>query len=131
VGWTNMIVGIEAEPTYVPIDYQKSYATIRTCGRRCEVVNLIYQGSNEKLVVIATDYVSWADDPKWDKNKLIPGTDYFYQNKKGKQKLNWKNEKEELELGLEYEVRPWGRFSWFSLNALKSCLLPKISKRYR
>jgi hypothetical protein len=65
VGWTNMIVGIEAEPTYVPIDYQKSYATIRTCGRRCEVVNLIYQGSNEKLVVIATDYVSWADDPKW------------------------------------------------------------------
>lgn len=103
VGWTNMIVGIEAEPTYIPIDYQKSYAKIRTCGKRCQVVNLIYQGHNEKLVVIATDYVSWADDPKWDKNKLIPGTDYFYQHKKGKQQLNWKDEKEELELGIKYE----------------------------
>lgn len=102
VGWTNMIVGIEAEPTYIPIDYQKSYATIRSCGKRCEIVRLIYKGSNEKLVVIATNYVSWADDPKWDKNIIVPGTNYYYQNKNGKQLLNWKDEKEELELGLEY-----------------------------
>ncbi|MGE8019281.1 DUF4367 domain-containing protein [Peribacillus frigoritolerans] len=52
--------------------------------------------------MIATNYVSWADDPKWDKNTTIPGTNYYYQNNDGKQLLFWKDEKEKLELGLEY-----------------------------
>jgi hypothetical protein len=102
VGWACPIVGIKAEPTYIPIEYQKSYATIRSCGKRCEIVRLIYIGPKEKLMVIATDYVSWADDPKWDKNKIIPGTNYYYQNNNGKQILNWRDEKEDLEIGLEY-----------------------------
>jgi hypothetical protein len=106
IGWTNTMVAIEAEPTYIPIDYQKSYATIRTCGKRCEIVKFIYKGSNEKLVVIATDYVSWSDDPKWDKSKKIPGTNYYYENENGKQQLNWRDEKEELELRLEYTGEP-------------------------
>ncbi|WP_163102405.1 hypothetical protein [Peribacillus alkalitolerans] len=102
VGMTNLIVGIEAEPTYIPFEYQNSYATIRSCGKRCDILNLNYLGTNKKLVIIATDYVSWADDPKWDKNKKIPRTDYYYQNKNGKQQLNWKDNKEELELGIEF-----------------------------
>ncbi|WP_223596670.1 hypothetical protein [Neobacillus bataviensis] len=97
-----MMIGIKAEPRYIPIDYQESYATIKSCGKRCDILNIIYDGSNERLVVTATNYVSWYDDPKWDKNTNIPRTNYYYQNKNGKQLLFWKDEEEELELGLEY-----------------------------
>ncbi|GAA1383096.1 DUF4367 domain-containing protein [Peribacillus frigoritolerans] len=102
VSLTDMMVGIKAEPNHIPFDYEESYATIRSCGKRCDNLNIIYEGSKERLVVIATNYVSWADDPKWGKNTIVPGTNYYYQNNDGKQLLFWKDEKEELELGLEY-----------------------------
>lgn len=99
---TDMIVGLKAKANYIPFEYKESYATIRSCGNRCDILNVVYDGSKEKLVVTATDYVSWADDPKWDKNKLIPKSNYYYHINNEKQLLYWRDEKEELELGLQY-----------------------------
>jgi hypothetical protein len=102
VGWTNAIAGIKAERNDIPIDYKESYATTRSCGRSCDIVKIFYKGLHERLVVTAANYVSWADDAKRDKNTIIPGTNYYCQNKDGKQLLFWEDKKEELELGLEY-----------------------------
>jgi hypothetical protein len=103
VNWAQNLVNMKVEINYIPIKYKNSYAKIRHCGRNCNFIKVFYEGSKESLVVTVTNYVSWVDDPKWNKNTIIPGTNYYYQkNKDGKQLLFWKEEKEELELELEY-----------------------------
>ncbi|MDR7071650.1 hypothetical protein [Fictibacillus barbaricus] len=103
IGWSNVFVGIQAEPSYLPFKYEKSYMTSRSCGKSCEKLKLHYEAPDTELLILATDYVSWYDDPKWDKRTKIKGTKYFYREKNKKQYLYWKEEKEELELGIEYK----------------------------
>ncbi|WHY69605.1 hypothetical protein [Neobacillus sp. SuZ13] len=103
ISWSGAWVGIEAEPSYIPFEYSKSYMTTTSCGKRCDKLKLHYLSKKTELVITATDYVSWYDDPKWDKIHKIKGTKYFYQEKNGKQYLDWEEEKEELELTVEYK----------------------------
>jgi hypothetical protein len=77
--------------------------TVTSCGKNCDKVKLHYISKNAELVITATDYVSWVDDPKWNKEHRIKGTKYFYQEKNDKQYLDWEEEKEELELTVEYQ----------------------------
>ncbi|WP_153122434.1 DUF4367 domain-containing protein [Peribacillus tepidiphilus] len=100
VNWAQKLVNIKVETEYIPIQYENNYATIRNCGRNCAFIKVFYEGSKERIVITATNYVSWGDDPKWDKDTILPGTSYYYQNRDGKQLLFWRQE--ELELELEY-----------------------------
>lgn len=103
ISWAGSWVGIEAEPGYIPIEYSKSYMTTSSCGKRCDKLKLHYISKKAELVITATDYVSWYNDPKWDKKNRIKGTKYFYKEKNGKQYIDWEEEKEELELTVEYQ----------------------------
>ncbi|WP_078410507.1 hypothetical protein [Priestia abyssalis] len=102
VNWAQNLVNMRVETNYIPIKYKNSYATIRNCGRNCSYIKVFYKGSKESLVITATNHVSWADDPRWNRNTIIPGTKYYYQKKGEKQLLFWREEKEGLELRLEY-----------------------------
>ncbi|WP_144555970.1 hypothetical protein [Bacillus sp. X1(2014)] len=103
ISWAGSWVGIEAEPGYIPFEYSKSYMTSSSCGKRCDKLKLHYISKKTELVVTATNNVSWYNDPKWDKKNRIKGTRYFYKEKNGKQYLDWEDEKEELELTVEYQ----------------------------
>ncbi|WHY69664.1 hypothetical protein [Neobacillus sp. SuZ13] len=69
ISWAGAWVAIEAEPSYIPFEYSKSYMTTTSCGKRCDKLKLHYLSKKAELVITATDYVSWYDDPKWDKKK--------------------------------------------------------------
>lgn len=103
ISWANFMVGITAEPNYLPFEYSKSYMTVTRCGKNCETVKFHYNSTKAEIVVTADEEVSWYDDPKWDKKTKIKGTKYFYQEKNGKQHLYWEEAKEELELEIEYK----------------------------
>lgn len=100
VNLAQKLVNIKVETEYIPIKYEKSYATIRNCGRNCDFIKVFYEDSKELIVITATNHVSWGDDPKWNKDTLLTDTNYYYQNKDAKQLLFWKQE--EIELELEY-----------------------------
>ena len=103
ISWSNVLVGIQAEPGYLPFKYEKSYMTSRSCGKNCEKLKLHYEAPDTELLILASDYVSQYDVPKWDKKTKIKETKYFYREKNKKQYLYWKEEKEELELAIEYK----------------------------
>ncbi len=103
VKWASFWGGIEAEPSYIPFNYKESYMTNTSCGKGCDKVKFHYISTNTTLVVTATNDVSWNDDPKWNKKYKIKGTKYFYQEKNGKQYLDWEVTKEKLELEIEYK----------------------------
>ncbi|KKI92772.1 hypothetical protein WQ54_07795 [Bacillus sp. SA1-12] len=103
ISWAPFWVGIKAEPSYIPFEYSESYMTSTSCGKNCHKLKIHYLSTEAELVVTATDYVSWYDDPKWDKEALIKGTKYYYHEKNGKQYWYWEVEKEELELAIEYK----------------------------
>lgn len=103
VGWADFLGLVKAEPSYFPFEYKKRYMTATSCGRYCQTVEYHYTATKTELVVTATEKVSWYDDPKWDKDTKIKGTKYYYQDKNQKQYLYWKEEKEELELEIEYK----------------------------
>lgn len=103
ISWANFMVGITAEPKYLPFEYSKSYMTVTRCGKNCETVKFHYISTKAEIVVTADEEVSWYDDPKWDKKTKIKETKYFYQEKNGKQHLYWEEAKEGLELEIKYK----------------------------
>ena len=42
ISWAGAWIGIEAEPSYIPFDYNKSYMTTTSCGKRCDKLKLHY-----------------------------------------------------------------------------------------
>lgn len=103
VSWDNFVVGITAEPNYIPFDYSTSYLTATRCGRNCNTVKFHYNSTKAEIVVTADEEVSWYNNPKWDKKTKIKGTKYYYREKNGRQHLYWEESKEELELEIEYK----------------------------
>jgi hypothetical protein len=103
ISWANFVVGITAEPSFIPFDYSKSYMTATRCGRNCNTVKFHYNSTKAEIVVTADEDVSWYNDPKWDKKTKIKGTKYYYREKNGRQHLYWEESKEALELEVEYK----------------------------
>ena len=103
ISWANLVVGISVEPNYIPFEYSKSYMTATGCGRNCHTAKFHYISTKAEMVITADEEVSWYNDPKWDKKTKIKGTKYYYREKNGRQHLYWEEEKEELELEIEYK----------------------------
>ncbi|MBM7691141.1 hypothetical protein JOC77_000546 [Peribacillus deserti] len=103
VSWADFLGLIKTEPSYIPFEYNKSYMAATSCGRNCQTVEYHYTVTKTELVVTATEKVSWYNDPKWDKETKIKGTKYYYQDKNQRQYLYWKEDKQEIELEIEYK----------------------------
>ncbi|PEK99753.1 hypothetical protein [Bacillus sp. AFS017336] len=97
------LVDIHIRPSYLPINYSKSFATTKGCGRNCDIIQLVYKNSKEEITITASENVSSYKDSKWNKKNLIPGTKFYYRENSKEQLLNWRNNKKELEMEIKYK----------------------------
>lgn len=101
MGWSMLWNGYKPDPD-IPFSYSSSYFTTESCGKNCSTDRFFYENSSEKVIITYSDYVSWADDPKWDEKTKLKGTRYYYRVKNGVQHLYWENEKRDQEMEIAY-----------------------------
>ncbi|MFP5116445.1 hypothetical protein ACSU64_29500 [Bacillaceae bacterium C204] len=63
INFAEKSVGIHIKPRYLPINYSKSYATTKGCGRNCDIIKLVYKSSEEEITITASENTSSYKDP--------------------------------------------------------------------
>jgi hypothetical protein len=92
-----------AELHYIPFNHKKPYATVVSAadGFGVDAVRTVYEGSNQKLV-FKVSHLERLDDPKWKKDTLINGSNYYFQERDKKEILQWQDEKDNEQFTITY-----------------------------
>jgi hypothetical protein len=99
------LANIDSKPSYIPFKDTKRYSTIISCGRNCLEVDYHYKNGNSHLSILITDKTSASSDSIWGESKKIKNSKFFYEERKNKQLIAWREVGTEQEFFIKLESK--------------------------